>query len=352
MSITSRNKRIGKWPLIIMACIAIVVLIIGIGGYKFISKPVIEIGEKKSASLYIPMGATLEDICQLLELDGYLTDRDNLMMMGKLMGANSSIKRGHYKVYNGMTSRALLNLLRSGNQSAVRVTFNNCRTLEQIAGKVAHHLEADSVELLEAMTDTALMAEMGFTPQTIPAMYLPNTYDLFWTSTGRDWVNRMHHEYKKFWNEKRMHKADSLGLKPYEVATIASIIEEETNKVADYPIIAGLYLNRLRKGMLLQACPTLKYCKGDFTIRRVLNADKEIDHPYNTYKYKGLPPGPIRIASGVTIDAVLNAEDNDYLFMCARPDYSGLHNFARTAAQHAKNAREYQAWLNKQRIYR
>ncbi len=352
MSITSRNKRIGKWPLIIMAVIALIVIVIGIGGYKFICKPVIDLGEKKSASLYIPMGASLDDLCQLLELDGYLTDKENLKLIGKLMNAGNSIKRGHYKIQNGMTSRTLLNLLRSGNQSAVRVTFNNCRTLAQVAGKVAHHLEADSVEILQAMEDPETMEEMGFNPQTIYAMYLPNSYDVFWTATGKDWVERMHHEYKKFWNEKRLHKADSLGLKPYEVVTLASIIEEETNKVSDYPIIAGLYLNRLRKGMLLQACPTLKYCKGDFTIRRVLNSDKEIDHPYNTYKYKGLPPGPIRIASGVTIDAVLNADKNDYLFMCAKPDYSGLHNFARTAAQHERNAREYQAWLNKQKIYR
>lgn len=352
MSITNRNKRIGKWPMIIMGAIALIVIVVAIGGYRLIYKPVIDLGDKKQASLFIPVGATLDDLCQLLEMDGYLTDRDNLKLTAQLMSATTSIKRGHYRLQNGMTARQLINLIRSGNQSAVRVTFNNCRTLAQVAGKAARNLEADSLEILGAMQNTALMEKYGFNEQTILAMYLPNSYDLFWTSTGNDWVERMNYEYKKFWNEKRMHKADSLGLTPVQVVTLASIVEEETNKTSDYPIIAGLYLNRLRKGMLLQACPTLKYCKGDFTIRRVLNTDKDIDHPYNTYKYKGLPPGPIRIASGTSIDAVLNADKNDYLFMCARPDYSGLHNFARTAAQHAKNAREYQDWLNRQKIYR
>lgn len=352
MSITSRNKRIGKWPLIIMAVIALIVIVVGIGGYRTISKPVIDLGDKKQASLYVPVGATLDDLCQLLDRDGYISDKDNLKLIGKLMSAEGSLKHGHYTIQNGMTSRRLINLIRSGNQTAVRVTFNNCRTLAQVAGKVARHIEADSLDILIAMQDREQMESMGFTEQTIPAMYLPNSYDLFWTANGEDWVERMNQEYKKFWNDKRKHKADSLGLTPVQVVTLASIVEEETNKVSDYPIIAGLYLNRLRKGMLLQACPTLKYCKGDFTIRRVLNADKEIDSPYNTYKYKGLPPGPIRIASQTSIDAVLNADKNDYLFMCARPDYSGLHNFARTAAQHERNAREYQKWLNSQKIYR
>ncbi|MCQ2201939.1 MAG: endolytic transglycosylase MltG [Bacteroidales bacterium] len=352
MSITSRHRRIGKWPLIIMAIIAIVVLVCGIWGYRFVYKSVIDLGSRKQMSLYLPQGVTFDELCQLLELDSALTDRDNLSTVASLMGAKDQIRHGHYKLRNGMSARQLMNLLRSGNQSPIRVTFNNCRTLAQVAGKVSHFLEADSLDILAAMEDKQLMAELGFNENSIPALYLPNTYEMFWTASGEDWVRRMKSEYDKFWNAQRMHKADSIGLSPKEVVTLASIVEEETNKVADYPIIAGLYLNRIRKGMLLQACPTLKYCKGDFTIRRVLNSDKEIDHPYNTYKYPGLPPGPIRVTTGAAIDAVLNADDNDYLFMCARPDYSGLHNFARTVAQHERNAREYQAWLNTQKIYR
>ena len=350
MGIEKSSKRIGRTPLLIMAAIAVVVLVGGIVALNFLQRPVIDLhGEK--GEFFVPRGATIDDVCGLLNHSEWLKDESSFRRMAALMSCER-VKPGRYVLKDGMTSRQLVAKLRSGDQTPVRVTFNNVRTLPQLAGIVAGYLEADSLEILDAMRDTLMTETLGFTPEMSLAMYLPDTYDIYWTANGEEWVRRMKHEYDKFWTETRRLKADSLGLKPNEAVIIASIIEEETNKKDEYPIIAGLYLNRLRMGMPLQACPTLKFCKGDFTIRRVLKKDQEIDNPYNTYKYAGLPPGPIRIASGTTIDAVLNAEDNEYLFMCARPDNSGRHNFARTNDQHEKNAREYQKWLNQRKIYR
>jgi len=338
--------------LIVAAVTAVVVVAIGVWALRYIKRPVIDLKGQQDALLYIPTGSTFDDVCQLLNLDGWLTDESQLRTIAGFKHYTDHVKAGRYKIVDGMSANDLVNRLRSGNQVPVKVTFNNVRTLPQLAGYAARNLESDSTDILIAMLDTAMMNEYGFNLQTLPAMFVPNTYEFMWNTSGRQWMERMNREYNHFWNEKRKHKADSLKLTPVEVATIASIIEEETNKVDELPIIAGIYINRLRKGMLLQACPTLKYALGDFTLRRILKKDQAVESPYNTYKYAGLPPGPIRIPSITAIDAVLNATDHEYLFMCARPDGSGRHNFARTNAEHARNAATYQKELNKRKIYR
>lgn len=344
-------KPSGK-QLIIAAVVASLFVVGGIWAVNYMSRKVVDLKGQKSAVLYIPTGSTFDDVCQLLNLDGWLTDEVQFRFIASLKHYDSNVHPGRYEITDGMTSINLVSHLRSGNQVPVNVTFNNIRSLEQLAGMAARHLESDSVELLSAMRDTALVAQCGFTEATIPAMFIPNTYQFMWNTSGAQWMERMRKEYNRFWTPERLHKADSLGLKPYEVATIASIIEEETNKADELPIIAGIYLNRLRIGMPLQACPTLKYALGDFTLHRILTKDMQVESPYNTYKYAGLPPGPIRITSIQCLDAVLNAAQHQYLFMCARPDNSGRHNFARTGAEHARNAAEYQRELNKRKIYR
>lgn len=353
MSIKKFNTSRPSGKLLIIAAVtAVVIVALGVWALRYIKRPVIDLRGQQDALLYIPTGSDFDDVCQLLNLDGWLTDEAQLRMIAGFKHYTGKVKAGRYEIKHGMTANELINRLRSGNQLPVKVTFNNVRTLPQLASYAARNLEADSAEILSAMTDTALVRKYGFNSQTLPAMFIPNTYEFMWNTSGEEWMERMNREYRHFWNEKRMHKADSLKLTQVEISTIASIIEEETNKVDELPIIAGIYINRLRKGMLLQACPTLKYALGDFTLRRILKKDQQVESPYNTYKYAGLPPGPIRIPSITALDAVLNAADHEYLFMCARPDGSGRHNFARTNAEHARNAAIYQQELNKRKIYR
>lgn len=338
--------------LIIYSLIGLLVVCGGVLAMKTLTKSVVNLKGEKTELLYIPTDATFDDVKQLLRMKDWLSDDVTFTLIAQWMNYIGNVKPGCYELSDGMTARDLVGKLRSGNQKPFNVTFNNIRQLSQLAGKVSAVLECDSAEYLRAMTDENLIAEFGFTRETFPAMFIPNTYQFMWNTDGEQWVRRMHSEYDKFWTKERQHKADSLGLTRMEVSTLASIIEEETNKRDEYPIIAGLYLNRLRIGMPLQACPTIKYALGDFTLRRILTKHLQVESPYNTYQNTGLPPGPIRIPSIVVIDAVLNATAHKYLYMCARPDGSGRHNFASTGAEHARNARIYQQELNKKKIYR
>lgn len=353
MSIQKTNKLLGlnKRRLIILILTSIIIIIACIVGLRIIYKPIINL-KSSSEYLYIPTGSTYDDVRQLLLLKGWLTDESTFALMSDVMKYTKNIKAGRYEITDGMTARALISRLRSGQQAPINITFNNIRLISQLAGVASRNIEADSIELLNAMTDETAIRKIGFNANTIPAMFIPDTYQFMWNTSGEQWVKRMYSEYEKFWNEERRHKADSIGLTPIEVSIVASIIEEETNRSEELPIVAGIYLNRLRKGMLLQACPTLKFALGDFTLRRILSKDKEIESPYNTYKYQGLPPGPIRIPSKACIDAVLNATNHEYLFMCAKPDGSGSHYFARTNAEHSRNATLYQNYLNKRKIFR
>lgn len=354
MSIKSslRAKKINLKVLIPILIVCCIVCYFGGKFFAYLTKPVINLNGKSTETVYIPTAADINDVRQLLLFDGWLTDENAFNFVASLMHYSDNVKPGRYTIKDQMTARQLISLLRSGNQTPVKVTFNSLRTREQLAGIVARYLETDSATLLAAMRDTAQIHAFGFSEATIPAMFIPNTYQFFWTCDGAGWMQRMHAEYEKFWNDTRRHKADSIGLSPVEVSILASIIEEETNKIDEMPIIAGLYLNRLRINMLLQACPTLKYSLGDFTIRRLTTADKSVESPYNTYKYAGLPPGPIRIPSVQALDAVLNADNNKYLYMCARPDDSGRNCFARTLKEHNRNAAQYQQYLNRKKIYR
>lgn len=266
---------------------------------------------------------------------------------------DATVEPGKYDLKAGMSIGELVTNFRKGyGEKEVRITFNNARTSEELAEKIADNLEIDKEELLYKLNDPTLAEEYGFNADSFNAMFIPDTYNVYWDITAEELLDRMKKEYSKFWTEARLKKAQAMNLSPVEVSILASIVTCETVKPDESPVIAGVYVNRLKKGMPLEADPTLVWILGDFTIKRVLNKDKKLDSPYNTYKYAGLPPGPIYVPSAGYIDAVLNYKKHDYIFFCAKEDFSGYSNFAKTYRQHLVNARKYQKALNEQRVYR
>ena len=260
-------------------------------------------------------------------------------------------KPGHYRFAAEISNRELIRRLLLGEQTPIKLSFTQAiRTREQLAAHMGKKLMLDSADVITRLNDKEYMAHFGLNPETAVCLFIPNTYEVYWTMTADQLFTRMYKEYQRFWNEERMAKTKKLGLTPTEVATIASIIASETNKSFEYPTIASIYINRLRKGIALQACPTVIFAVGDFSLRRVLKRHLAIDSPYNTYKYRGLPPGPIRLVRPEVIDAVLNAPKTDYLYMCANPDFSGTHIFSSSYSKHSAVAREYQRELNKRKL--
>ena len=243
-------------------------------------------------------------------------------------------------------------MLRSGRQEPINLTFNNIRTKLQLANRIAEQLECNSAELLELLDNDSFAIQYGFNSENILCMFIPNTYQFYWNTSAKKFIERMYKEYQTFWDPSRRLICQNMSLSPIEVSILASIVEEENHLSAEQATIAGLYINRLHQDMPLESDPTLKFALGDFNIKRVLNKDKLIDSPYNTYLYKGLPPGPIRIPAPTAIDAVLHYEHHNYLFMCAKEDFSGYHNFAVTLAQHNRNANRYHQALNNLNIKR
>tara|TARA_B100001142_G_scaffold330401_1_gene399354 strand:+ start:20903 stop:21907 length:1005 start_codon:yes stop_codon:yes gene_type:complete len=303
--------------------------------------------------IYIPTDADFLEVVKILSENGLLINTNSFEWLSKKKKYTTNIKAGRYKIDRSLNNNQLVNLLRSGKQTPVRVTFSNIRTKEQLAGNISSQIESDSLSILNFITDTFFQQKLALNDDNVSSIFIPNTYEFYWNTSAESFVNRMLKEYYKFWNAERKDKAKKINLNYYEVAALASIVEKEQSiRISERPEIAGLYLNRLKKGMKLESDPTLIFALRDFTIKRVLNKDKKIDSPFNTYKYKGLPPGPICIPSINSIDAVLNASSHKYIFMCAKEDFSGYHNFARTYSRHLINARKYQKALNKRKILR
>ena len=242
--------------------------------------------------------------------------------------------------------------MRSGAQTPVKITYNSIRTLDQLAKKITTNIEIKPEDFLTALSDSLIMT-LGFSRETIISMFIPNTYEVYWNTSAQELIYKMSKEYKKFWNDERVMSAQALGLSLQEISTLASIVQaEQMVHKAEHKTIAGLYINRLKRRYKLDSDPTLVFAIGDFSIRRVLNKHKTIKSPYNTYLYEGLPPGPICLPSIHAIDAVLHYEQHRYLYMCAKEDFSGYHNFAKTLVEHNKNASRYQRALNKAKLYR
>ena len=338
--------RLNKWIVFIFIIAVVGGGIRGFQLYKYIFLPNIN----TPGSIIIPLNATYEQVLDSLRKHEIIQDYKAFDWVAKRKKYAQSIKPGKYLLDKGLNTNEILNMLRSGNQQPVQVTFNNLRFISELAGAVSKYIQPDSVELLKKFTDPATFEKYGFTESTFHCMFIPNTYEFYWTTTADQFLERMSMEYKHFWNEERRNKATELGLTPEEVMTVASIVQEESNKKDEKPIIAGLYLNRIKRGMPLQADPTVKFALGNFRIKRVLKSHLEVESPYNTYKYPGLPPGPINFPEIGSINAVLNAAKTPYIYMCAREDFSGYHNFAKTLSAHNENARKYREALDAQDI--
>ncbi|MBU8893269.1 MAG: endolytic transglycosylase MltG [Bacteroidales bacterium] len=326
--------------------------IISVRFYNRVYKSNINCKNQSINYLFIPSGSDLKDVVQIIDNEKLLMNLESFEWLARKKNYQNHVYPGRYRLDSTMNNNDLINKLRSGYQEPVKVVFNSIRTREQLAAKISLQIEADSLSLAEVLSNDSFAYKYGLKPETFMCIFLPNTYEFWWNTSAEKFVERMYNEYKNFWNEDRTLKAESLNLTPEEVITLASIVDEESYYNDEMPRVAGVYINRLRKRMHLQADPTLKFALGDFSIKRVLNVHKQIDSPYNTYKRYGLPPGPISIPSVSAIDAVLNYENHSYIYFCAKPDFSGYHNFAKTLSQHNVNARNYQRALNKERIWR
>jgi len=336
----------------------VLLAIIGCGGmvyelYSRVYQPNIVMPDNDEKYIYIPSNSEFTDVVKILSENGLLINANSFEWLAKQKKYDANIKSGRYRINRALNNNDLVNLLRSGKQTPIKVTFNNLRNKEQLAGKIASQIEADSLSILNYITDTIFLNKLQLNTDNVACLFIPNTYEFYWNTSVDGFVNRMVKEYSNFWNSSRKKKAADIKLNYYQVAVLASIVEKEQSiKRDERPEIAGVYLNRLKKRMKLESDPTLIFALGDFTIKRVLNKDKKVESPFNTYKNKGLPPGPICIPSINAIDAVLNASEHNYIFMCAKEDFTGYHNFAKTYAKHLVNARKYQKALNKRKILR
>ncbi len=304
----------------------------------------------KEHGYYIYPDASLDSVFRLIEED---YDVGSKLQWKKhvLMQELNEIAPGYYKFPTKMGDKLLIRRFKLGDETPIKLTFTHrIRTPEQLAGLLGKQLLVDSAEIADRMLSATYMSSYGLTPQTAITLFMPDTYEVYWSMNANQLFARMANEYKHFWTDERKIKAAAKKLSQSEVATLASIVESETNRQEEYPTIASIYLNRLSKGIPLQACPTVIFAERDFSKRRVLKKDLEFDSPYNTYKHKGLPPGPIRCTRKSTMDAVLNAPKTDYLYMCANPDFSGTHVFTKSLREHQRVAAQYQRELNKRHV--
>ncbi len=318
--------------------------------YDRILRPNVILAGEASVDFYIPTGSGFEDVITLLAGEGFLRDTASFRWVAEKKNYPRHVHPGRYLISQGLSNNQLVAMLRSARQDPVEVVFNNIRTPQKLAAVISSQIEADSAEIMSLFSDARLLGAHGLSKETVMGTFIPNTYEMYWNTSAEEFLERMIREYRAFWNEERLARADEIGLKPMEVMTLAAIVNEETLMPEESARIAGVYMNRLKRGIRLHADPTVKFAVGDMSITRVLNKHLEIDSPYNTYRHSGLPPGPIVIPSIWAVDAVLRYEHHNYLYFCAKEDFSGYHNFAATLAQHNRNARLYQQALDERNI--
>jgi len=345
----SKKKSSGRktaWVALIILVVAVVIT----GGAFFIKIISPAFKTDKITYLYIDEKKDYESILNQLETQSQIKDVHFFEWLASKMKYPQNIKIGKYEIKPHLNYIELIRMLRNGNQVPVKLTFNNIRLKKDFADRIGSQMMFGPELLLSKLEDPEVCQSFGFDTTTIISMFIPNTYDVYWTLSANQFLERMKKEYDHFWTADRLSKAQELSLSPVEVSVLASIVEEETAAKSEYPIVAGLYINRLRKGMPLQADPTVKFAVGDFELRRILFYHLAIDSPYNTYRNLGLPPGPIRIPSISGIDAVLNYTHHNYLYMVAKEDFSGRHNFAVTLSEHNQNADKYHEALSRNNI--
>ena len=350
-----KKKTSGKWNLkkillVAGSVVLVICLVVGFIYYKTNLEANFFVQGDTHKYILIDRDDTFDDVVVKLQETGTVKNIQSFVRTAKNNGYPESIVPGRYELIDGMSNYMLVHRLINGRQTPLRITFNNIRTKEVLAQRLSKQMMMDSLEMINALNNDTLLSRYGLTRPTAVALFIPNTYEVYWDISPEKLMDKMKVEYDKFWTEERLQKLNDVGLTKLEVSTLASIVDEETNKKDEKPLIAGLYLNRLNKGMPLQADPTVKFALQDFSLRRIYSGHLETDSPYNTYKHAGLPPGPIRIPSTEGIDAVLNYVDHDYMYMCAREDRSGYHNFATTFDEHLKNASKYRHTLNKRGV--
>lgn len=306
----------------------------------------------KTAYILIDRDDTSDSIYDKVRMQGNAKNFNGFLWMARWRKYDSNIHTGRYAIRPGENVYHVFSRLYRGYQEPINLTIGNVRTLDRLARSVGRQLMIDSAEIASVMNDSAFQKKMGYNKETMPSLFIPETYQVYWNMNVNEFFERMHTEHEKFWNRERLAKATAIGLTPEEVSTLASIVEEETNNNEEKPMVAGLYINRLHKGMPLQADPTIKFALQDFGLRRITNEHLSVNSPYNTYLNSGLPPGPIRIPSTIGLDAVLNYVKHNYIYMCAKEDFSGTHNFASNYADHMRNARKYWNALNERKIFR
>lgn len=341
MATRKNNKKRRKSPL---ATVSIIFILIIVGLiYYFCFTGMSKTGEEKY--IYIDDDDTADSVFAKIKPIATSHSAWTLKQAASILSYGDNIHGGRYIIGNTGAIQTLRNL-RNGRQAPIHLTIQPVRTIDDLAGTISKKMAFTKKDFLKAVNNAETCKKYGYTPQTIICMFVPNTYDFYWNTNTGDFLDKMKRESNKFWTMERKEKSKVMGLTPEQVMTMASIIDEETANDTEKPIIAGMYYNRLRADMPLQADPTIKFALGDFSIRRIYHDMLMVDSPYNTYRNKGLPPGPIRIPTVVGIDAVLNYTHHDYLYMCAKEDLSGTHNFARTYGEHLKNAEKYSKALN------
>ena len=344
-----KTGRFSQKTKIIIALAAILVLALGITVFNYYMKFVGPSVTDNEEYLYIKTGSTFADVYNTIKTKEVVKKPEVFKWVAETMDYNT-VKPGKYKLESGMSNRKLINMLKSGNQEAVTLRFKSFRLKEDLAKYLSTQIEADSVSIVRLLDSTAFISKFGFNRDNVYSVFIPNSYELYWDITAEKLFDRMYSEYQKFWNDSRKNKAKEIGLTQLQVSALAAIVDAEALNDSEMPTIAGLYMNRYKQGIKLQADPTVIYANKDFTIRRVLNRHLLKDSPYNTYVYRGLPPGPIMLPSIKAIDAVLNYQKHKYIYMCAKEDFSGYHNFAVTQAEHEANARRFQQALNQRNI--
>lgn len=327
-----------------------------ISGIVFISfyKRIFSENVVLTGDLYIKSTDTMDELKK--NISSFLENGESFDWVAKQKKFTNP-KPGRYLLRKGMSNNDLVDLLRSGNQTPVKVTFNNQDTLEKFAKRISEQIEADSTQIIQAITNKAFLEKHHLNKKIVLGIFVPNRYEFYWTTSPENFRDRMLQEYHRFWNTHRLEKAQKLNLTQKDVITLASIVQKETAQISERPIVAGLYLNRLQKGWPLQADPTIIYCireiKGqDFVVKRVLTTDLEIKSPFNTYKNRGLPPNLIAMPDRSAIDAVLNPAKHKYFYMCANTEKPGFHTFAKTLTQHNRNAAKYHRWMNQNGVNR
>ena len=342
MKIKKLKKKVYLIPIVI--CLIGILLL----GYYFFMDSFSKVEE--TTYVYIDDNDNIDSVCAKLSPIANAHAMMAFQTMARHGGYGEKIRTGRYAIVHGENTITIYRHLKNGHQEPVMLTIPESRTTDRLAGALGKKLMMDSTALAICLKDNDFCQRWGYDTTTIACMFVPNTYEVYWNTTIEHLMDRMQKEHQRFWNNERQAKAQAIGLSPNEVCTMASIIDEETANNAEKPMIAGMYLNRLKTGMPLQADPTIKFAMQDFALRRIYHDMLTYNSPYNTYQNIGLPPGPIKIASVAGIDAVLNRVDHDYLYMCAKEDFSGTHNFAKTYSEHLKNAAKYSKALNERGI--